>query len=341
MDSVTHLALGACTGELLLGKKIGKKALFWGALSQSLPDIDSAGALFYPADKALLIHRGITHSFFFALLIGAMLTLIFKWTNRKTLVTGALLFFFFCFELMLHDMLDVCNAYGTGLLEPFSHQRFSINLLYVVDPFFTISLLIAAILLLIFTVRAHGRATIALTAIFISIAYTGFAVYNKLYISKRTRISFMNRDVPVGNYVTTPAPFNSMLWYIVVHSGNAFFTGYASIWDNPLKPVAFEKHLQRQSLVQEANADTTISNNLLKFAGEGYTMSLSGDTVAINVLRFGQVQGWGNQNAPFAFSYPLINNNSGYLVLQRGRLAGWDKQSLKQYIRRIAGETNH
>jgi len=40
MDSLTHLALGACVGEAFFDKKIGKKALLWGALANSLPDID-------------------------------------------------------------------------------------------------------------------------------------------------------------------------------------------------------------------------------------------------------------------------------------------------------------
>ena len=338
MDSVTHLALGACTGELLLGKRIGKKALFWGALSQSLPDIDVAGALFYPADKALLIHRGLTHSFFFAVIMGAVLGFIFYRVHPKIAVAGALLFFFFCFELMLHDMLDVCNAYGTGLLEPFSHRRFSINLLYVADPFFTFSLVVASLLLPIRKASHSTRATMALTAIFISIAYLGFSFYNKLYVDKRTRISFMNKDVPAGEYFTTPAPFNSMLWYIVIRTDKGFYTGYSSIWDDPLKPVTFETHRQNNRLLGQAGIDTSVRNRLLKFAGDDYTLSSSGSSVDMNILRFQQVQGWEKQDAPFAFSYPLTKTKDQYLILQRGRLAGWDRQSFKQYLKRIAGE---
>jgi inner membrane protein len=41
MDAVTHLALGACTAELLLPERLGKKRLIWGALAQALPDMDT------------------------------------------------------------------------------------------------------------------------------------------------------------------------------------------------------------------------------------------------------------------------------------------------------------
>jgi inner membrane protein len=40
MDSITHIALGACMGEAFAGKKLGHKALIWGAVAQSFPDID-------------------------------------------------------------------------------------------------------------------------------------------------------------------------------------------------------------------------------------------------------------------------------------------------------------
>ena len=45
MDSLTHIVLGAAIGEAMLGKKIGKKGILWGALAASLPDID---VLFVP-----------------------------------------------------------------------------------------------------------------------------------------------------------------------------------------------------------------------------------------------------------------------------------------------------
>ncbi len=337
MDLITHLALGACTGELLLSKKIGKKALLWGALSQALPDIDTAGVFFYPADKALLIHRGITHSFFFAIVTGLVLAFIFKRIHNRSAIAFGTLCLFFCFELALHDLLDVCNAYGTGLLEPFSHQRFSINLLYVADPFFTISLLVASIVLIFTGIERPGRINQALGAVFISIAYLAFAAFNKQYIDKRAQLAFINKDVPAGTYVTTPAPFNCMLWYLVVKSDTGFYTGYSSIWDDPKLPVNFERQSQNKQLFNQPDNDTSIKLNLLKFAGDSYTLSLSGNTVNINIPRFGQVQGWENGKAPFAFSYPLVKSTGEYLILQRGRLAGWDKNSIKQYLKRIAG----
>lgn len=73
MDSITHIVVGATTGYLIAGKKYGKKAMIWGALAGSLPDIDVVSAMWLnPADR-LLAHRGFTHSILFMLLISPVL----------------------------------------------------------------------------------------------------------------------------------------------------------------------------------------------------------------------------------------------------------------------------
>ena len=57
MDSLTHIVLGACIGEAMLGKKLGKKAMLIGAIAQSLPDIDFVAALWLGPAENLLAHR--------------------------------------------------------------------------------------------------------------------------------------------------------------------------------------------------------------------------------------------------------------------------------------------
>jgi inner membrane protein len=40
MDSLTQIVLGAAVGELVLGKKLGNKAILLGAVAGTLPDLD-------------------------------------------------------------------------------------------------------------------------------------------------------------------------------------------------------------------------------------------------------------------------------------------------------------
>lgn len=65
MDSLTHIVFGAAVGELLLGKKIGNKAMVWGAIANTIPDFDVIGGLFMNPLDSLVFHRGPMHSFLF------------------------------------------------------------------------------------------------------------------------------------------------------------------------------------------------------------------------------------------------------------------------------------
>ncbi|MBM55210.1 MAG: hypothetical protein CMB32_01480 [Euryarchaeota archaeon] len=71
MDSLSQITLGAAVGELILGKKIGNRAMVWGAVAGTIPDLDVVGNYFMTDLDGLLFHRGISHSIFFSV-IGAI-----------------------------------------------------------------------------------------------------------------------------------------------------------------------------------------------------------------------------------------------------------------------------
>jgi inner membrane protein len=93
MDSLTQIILGAATGELAGGKKIGRKAMFWGAVGGTIPDLDvMVGGMFqsiglFDEMDALAFHRGISHSIFFAivapLILGRLVSQHYKNPDRK------------------------------------------------------------------------------------------------------------------------------------------------------------------------------------------------------------------------------------------------------------------
>ena len=57
MDSLTHIALGACMGEAFAGKTVGRKAMLWGALAQSIPDVDFVVNYDLPDVPENYVHR--------------------------------------------------------------------------------------------------------------------------------------------------------------------------------------------------------------------------------------------------------------------------------------------
>jgi len=314
MDPLTHLSLGACAGELLLGRRFGKKAMVYGALAANVPDIDTLAGLFVPGDQALWLHRGITHSFCFALLAGLLLGYLFsKWYTRIGYGAFAL---FFGLELALHDLLDTCTSYGTGLLEPFSQHRFSFHLLFVVDPLFTLPLLVATLGLLVRRSGGKSRLNWAGGGIIVSLLYVSLALFCKSRLDPNATL-------------TTPAPFTTMLWYCIRKTDSGYFTGYQSVFDQ--SPVSYEFHAQNYHLLHQPEP------YLAKFADGYYTISSDSGRLCFNITRFEQVQGWQTKDAPFVLSYPLGTHGNENMIIQKGRFAGWNSRSVRSYLERIAG----
>lgn len=69
MDSLTQITLGAAVGEVVLGKKIGNRAIMWGAVAGTIPDLDVLANFFLDDMGALAFHRGFTHSIAFAVIM--------------------------------------------------------------------------------------------------------------------------------------------------------------------------------------------------------------------------------------------------------------------------------
>ena len=84
MDSLTQIVLGAAVGEAVLGKKIGHRAMIWGAFGGFLPDLDVTSSLVMDEISALAVHRGITHSIFF----GATFPLLMAWLIQRFYSSG-------------------------------------------------------------------------------------------------------------------------------------------------------------------------------------------------------------------------------------------------------------
>src|SRR6202158_6195038 len=102
MDSLTHIAIGACIGDLFLGKKIGKKAMLYGAIAACLPDIDFIASFWMNTANDLLAHRGFTHSFLFSFLAVILLTFFFRRRHTIEKIPLNTWLIFFWTEIFVH-----------------------------------------------------------------------------------------------------------------------------------------------------------------------------------------------------------------------------------------------
>ncbi|WP_053977625.1 metal-dependent hydrolase [Mangrovimonas xylaniphaga] len=241
MDSVTQIVLGAACGELALGKKIGNKALLFGAIGGTIPDLDVyVGRLFYSNEiDIMMFHRGFMHSFLFCL-IGtfAFGWLVYKlYDNGKRKDTTSLKDWFWLFGLSLftHPMLDCFTPYGTQLFTPFSNYRVAFNNISVVDLGYTLPFLICMIVVMFYKRSNVKRLFWTKLGLGLSSFYMVLTLMNKVYMNSVFEKSFKEGNITFSRFRTQPTFFNNILWYGIAEGENNYYVGYYSLLDSEAK----------------------------------------------------------------------------------------------------------
>ena len=336
MDSLTHIVLGACIGEAAYAKKLGKKALLLGAFAQSFPDVDILASLWLSPTENLLFHRGVTHSFLFLAFMAPVLAWIIRRIFPSAQLTWPRLTGFFALQIGLHVLLDTCNAYGTQLLWPFNLERFSFDLLFVADPFFSLPLLISSVAFLVLKNYHPARKKWLMIGTFLPVCYLFYAVTNKVSVTRQVERALKEQQIPHANFITKPTAFNTWLWYVLVPAEEGYYIGYRSIFDAEEYLTPFVYYPQNGNLLasQETSADI---DRLKVFADGHYTVEQHGDSLLFNVVRFGRIAGWDQGDTDFTFHYYLNEGFDNTTVMQRGRLREWNFDTMIRMIRRIQG----
>src|SRR5262245_44974551 len=211
MDSITHIALGACMGEAFLDRKLKRKALLWGALAQSAPDIDFITSFWMDTPDSLLAHRGFTHSFLFVVLISGFLALLAERWHRPHNISFRKWLQFFAGVIFIHVFIDAFNNYGVGWFEPFSHKRISFNAIYVVDPFFSIWSGIALVLLIVLKQTSKQRRRWWTMGLVFSGIYLLYCLFNKVMIDRHVSQILKEQQIQYTRYFTTPTALQNWL----------------------------------------------------------------------------------------------------------------------------------
>ncbi len=90
-------------------------------------------------------HRHFTHSLFFVP-FGALIAAALLWPFLRKRLVFSRLYLFCLLGYSLSGVLDALTSYGTHLLWPLVENRLALNIISVIDPIFTLALLIAAIM---------------------------------------------------------------------------------------------------------------------------------------------------------------------------------------------------
>ena len=338
MDTLTHIALGACIGELFTDRQFGKKALLWGALAQSIPDIDFVTAFWMSPTEQLIAHRSFTHSILFAILVSFFLAVTAERFHRPHNISLKKWILFLGTEIFVHLLIDAFNNYGVGWFEPFSSVRISLHAIYVADPFFSIAPGIACIVLIFLKMDHRSRIAWAKMGCTVTTLYLGYSLINKGAVESDIKRLAAKQGIEYSRHFTTPSPFNTWLWFFVMESRDGYTTGYRSVFDTS-DSLQVSWHPRNEYLLDTIKHHKEVQD-LVKFSQGYYTLDKRGDTLNFNDLRFGQEIGWYDPYQPFAFHYYLTYPTANDLVVQRGRFAQWNRKTFRSYLNRIWGGTD-
>lgn len=146
MDPLSQGVVGASASQVLAKPGQFRVAALLGFLSGLAPDLD---VLIRSGNDPLLFleyHRQFTHALVFVPIGGLLCSLVLTGLLGRSIKRAGLGFAHVCLfctaGYATHALLDACTTYGTILLWPFSHARIAWNTVSVVDPLFTVPLLI-------------------------------------------------------------------------------------------------------------------------------------------------------------------------------------------------------
>ncbi|MCT9810278.1 metal-dependent hydrolase [Acidovorax sp. Be4] len=339
MDSVSQIALGSAVAIATMGRRTAVwKAALWGAVAGTLPDLD----VFIDYGNALanmVNHRGNSHSLLYLLVFSVGLgwgiarlhgesRQWMRWWLAMALV------------LLTHPILDWFTVYGTQLLRPFSTQAYGLGSVFVIDPLYTLPLLVGVLLALRRKFFAGLRANqIGLLLSSLYLAWSALAqqhVSDVAQASLKAQRSAAQRnaaqDIAAEQLLVTATPFNTVLWRVVALDGAHYWEGFYSLLDAD-RDMAWSRHDRGLALQAQYPQPDQPVQQLARFA-QGYVrMEQNGDALYLTDLRMGQE---GSYNFHFLLGSPA-ELASGLYRVQKQSMTMPVKQGLQALWRRIWG----
>ena len=345
MDSLTQIILGAAAGEVVLGKKIGNRAMLWGGIAGTIPDLDVLGKFFLSSLENISFHRGISHSITFsivgAVVFGFLVYRLYEFLDKRrkeprpkaTLREWQWLFFW---GLFTHPILDCFTMYGTELFAPFSNARIAWATISVADPLYTIPFLVCLIIAAFYNRTSKKRRVWNYLGIALSSFYLMFTVVNKQYMNQVFEKAIVAQNIPAERYIIGPTILNNILWSGMVETEDAFYTGQYSWFDS--KEIDFVRIEKNHELIKNME-DPTIQE-LRWFSKDYFTISPLESGIQFNDLRFGTFFGKGDSEHDYPFRFQLIESGSDGYLLQKttgGPEPGKEKEMMSFLWNRIWG----
>ena len=237
MDSFTQIVLGAGCASALVPQK--KRAMLYGAALGTLPDLDALIPFNDPID-ALVLHRSASHSLLVLSLLAPLLYLLARRFDPVLREPGQRWFWAFYVALVTHPLLDWTTIYGTQLFWPISTEALGLGSMFIIDPIYTLVLLIALIWQ---WRRPSSRASAA--AVLISTAYLGWSALTQYLVTEKVERELAKSQPETARsaqkLLVSAAPLTTLLHRVVLRESGGYREAYVSAFTDSA-PISWQHH---------------------------------------------------------------------------------------------------
>lgn len=217
MDPVTHVTAGVLIAQAVREKfPVSRWLVPLAAFAAWMPDLDNIVTLFGP-EAYMRYHRGYTHS----ILGGAVMAWLLAWLMAHVWkqASRAKLFGLFFVCAMSHLFLDVITAYGTRIFLPFSDTRIAVSSVFIVDPVFTVALIVLAVLSFL---RPAARRSLAVAGLALLLVWPAMGFGVSRLTSVRAAQLLAERGEGFTELSVQPDAFAPLWWKIVARQGDQY-----------------------------------------------------------------------------------------------------------------------
>ena len=283
MDSVTQAVLGGAVSYTVLGRRLGKRAALYGMALGTIPDLDVLIDFGGPIEN-MTHHRGFSHSLFVQALVTPIFVMLLSKLPFSRSASWARWSVAVYLSFTTHSLADFFTVYGTQIFWPLTNYPFTHSILFIVDPIYTIPLLVAVISALLMRDRSQAVKINALM-LGLSSLYLVWSTGAKSVIDNRVKKALAINGISTEVYESTPAPLNTLLWRGVAVDDDQYFEIWASIFDD-VGQIQIQGFPRNEELIS-AIGDHPKIERLRWFTKGQYKVWQSDDQIIISDLRMG------------------------------------------------------
>ena len=218
MDPISQGVLGVAAAQAISRKPQTRRAAFMGLAAGLAPDVDVFISSATDPLLSLQFHRQFTHALAFIPVGALLVALVLHPLVGRSALRFRTTYLFCLAAYATHGLLDACTSYGTQLLWPFSDLRVAWNTISIIDPLFTVPILLLAALAI-----WRKSPLLARCALLWAVAYLTLGVV------QRDRAAAVGHDVAAarGHVVerlsAKPTFGNLLVWKVIYESEGVFY----------------------------------------------------------------------------------------------------------------------